>query len=137
MSLSFEDYITKDQKMKMDVCFKESRQSRRFKVHTDRETYAFPWMHVLHSTLSLDEGEIILNLPQHIIEITGYKLKPIHEAITQDSLDFVRVLPREMLSVEAIEGTVVQSIEIQERSAPPRLPIKKSKSESKEESYEN
>jgi hypothetical protein len=117
MSLSLEDYLAKSRGVTPDVCFKLSSQCRRFKVHSNEKTYVFPWMHVNYSTLSLDECEIIIYLTQHVIEIIGCKLKPIHDAIMQDSLEFIRIIPRELLSVEATQGTVVQSISIQERAA--------------------
>ena len=117
MSLSLEDYIAKSKRTTPDVCFKVNNQHRRFKVYTNKETYAFPWIHVVYSTLSRDEREVIVHLTQHIIEVTGDHLVPIHEAIVQDSLEFIRMLPRALLSLEATEGTVIQHIEVQERAA--------------------
>jgi hypothetical protein len=130
MSLSLEDYLAKGRKIDPDVCFKLNNQCRRFKVHTYKETYVFPWIQVVYSTLSLDENELIIYLNQHTIEIIGFKLKPIHEAIAQDSLEFIRMLPRELLSAEATEETTIQSIEVQDKAV--KKPFKKAKLEALE-----
>jgi hypothetical protein len=130
MSLSLEDYLAKNRKTNPDVCFKTDNRYRRFKVHTCHETYVFPWIQVVYSTLSLDENELIIYLNQHTIEIIGFKLKPIHEAIAQDSLEFIRMLSRELLSAEATEGTTIQSIEVHDKAATKAL--KKTKLEALE-----
>jgi hypothetical protein len=89
MNLSLEDYIAKDRKNNPDVCFKMFNHYKRFTVYTDKETYVFPWIQIVYSTLSFNESELIIYLNQYIVEIIGFKLKQIYEAIAQDSLEFL------------------------------------------------
>ena len=121
--MSLEAYFAQTQNLKKTICFKTCGGGvRNFQVCTQEANYGFPWMQVTYSTLSTDETELSIYLSQHVIDVVGRELKPLHDAIVHETLEFMKALPLGNLIDSESKGALIASITVY-KAPPPNLPV--------------
>lgn len=82
-----------------------------------RETYLFPYQHLVSASLTLgdDEGETLhLAFSSHDVEITGRNLRGLLSALQDFAVKWLRAIPQRYHGLESTEDGVISRIQIEE-----------------------
>jgi hypothetical protein len=115
--MKLEDFLEKTQDTWPQDCFKASfgrSDKKRWIVYSQQFSHAFLWSHLIEFTLNVDSTELVLYLSNHEIRVVGKNLQPLHKALMEENLEYIRA-PGERAFIPLKEKEVViQSIQILE-----------------------
>jgi hypothetical protein len=101
------------------ACWQREAPCASLRVETSpRESYLFPYQHLVTASLSQsDQAETLrLTFSLHDVEIEGRNLRALLLAIQDFAVKWVRVMPERYHQLEAGENGVVSRIRVQEAS---------------------
>lgn len=82
-----------------------------------RETYLFPYQHLVNALLTLDESDaetLRLAFSSHDIEITGRNLRSLLAALQDFAVKWLRALPQRYHALGATDDGVISSVKVEE-----------------------
>ena len=101
-------------------CWQREAPCACIRVELARETYLFPYQHLVNASLILgeDEGETLhLAFSSHDIEITGRNLRVLLSALQDFAVKWLRAIPPRYEQLAVGDDGVITSIKVEEAAA--------------------
>lgn len=100
------------------TCWQREAPSACLRIEVSgRETYLFPYQHLVSASLSLGDNEaetLRLAFSSHDVEVTGRNLRGLLSALQDFAVKWIRAMPERYAPVERVQDGLIFSIHVTE-----------------------